>query len=389
MNAEKLRKDFACLEQKPKPVYMDSACQSLRPNVVIEKMNEYYNKYPACAGRSWHDWGQKVGEEIKKARSTAQKFFSAKNPEEIIFTRNTTEGINLIANCLDLKNKKVIITDKEHNSNLLPWQKLAKTGVKFETVPFGDAAALAKKISGAGLVSMTMTSNVDGTSIPAKEIIDIAHKNGALVLLDAAQSAPHSEINVKKLDIDFLACSGHKMLGPSGTGILYGKKELLDKMPPFLVGGDTVKDTTYTTSEFAQSPEKFEAGLQNYAGIMGLGAAMEYLQKVGLNEIHKHEIALNKKITDAVGDKVQLIGPKEAEKRSGIFSFNIKNMDPHTASMMINKSHYIMLRSGMHCVHSWFHANKLPGSCRASLYLYNNEEDCDTFIDAIKKIAAF
>jgi cysteine desulfurase/selenocysteine lyase len=389
MNVEKIRKDFACLEQKPKPVYLDSACQSLRPKIVVEKMNEYYDKYPACAGRSWHDWGQKVTEEIKKARTTAQKFFSAKSADEIIFTRNTTEGINLVSQSLNLKGKKVIITDKEHNSNLLPWQKLAKSGVPFETAKFGDIEDLKKKIGGAGLVSMTMTSNVDGTSIPAKEIIDIAHKNGALVLLDAAQSAPHQEINVKKLDADFLACSGHKMLGPSGTGVLYGKKELLEKIPPFLVGGDTVKDTTYTTAEFAETPEKFEAGLQNYAGIIGLGAAMEYLQKAGLNEIHKHEIALNKKITDAIGDKVQLIGQKDPALRSGIFSFIPGKMDLHTAAMMINKSHFIMMRSGMHCVHSWFHANKLPGSCRASLYLYNNEEDCDAFIDAIKKITAF
>ncbi|MEM4240379.1 MAG: cysteine desulfurase [Candidatus Woesearchaeota archaeon] len=389
MNVEKIRKDFTCLEQKPKPVYFDNACQSLRPKIVIEKMQEYYDKYPACAGRSWHDWGQKVTEEVKKARTTAQKFFNAKSPDEIIFTRNTTEGINLVANCLDLKGKKVIITDKEHNSNLLPWQKLAKTGIKFETVPFGDAGALAKKISGAGLVSMTMTSNADGTSIPAKEIIDTAHKNGALVLLDAAQSAPHQEISVKKLDADFLACSGHKMLGPSGTGILYGKKELLDKMPQFMVGGETVKDSTYATSEPEKVPEKFEAGLQNYSGILGLGAALEYLKNIGLEEIHKHEIALNKKITEAIGDKVQLIGPKDAEQRSGIFSFNINKMNPHDVAMLLSKSHNIMTRSGMHCVHSWFHANNLPGSCRASLYLYNTEEECDIFIDAVKKLLAF
>ncbi len=389
MNVEKIRKDFTCLDQKPKPIYFDNACQSLRPKVVIEKMQEYYDKYPACAGRSWHEWGQKVTEEVKKARKIAQKFFSAKSSDEIIFTRNTTEGINLIANCLDLKGKKVIITDKEHNSNLLPWQKLAKTGIPFETVAFGDPDALAKKINGAGLVSMAMTSNADGTSIPAKEIIEIAHKNGALVLLDAAQSAPHTEISVKKLDCDFLACSGHKMLGPSGTGILYGKKELLDKMPQFLVGGETVRDSTYTTSEVETLPEKFEAGLQNYAGILGLGAALEYLKNTGLDKIHEHEIQLNKKITEALADKVQLIGPRDAEKRSGIFSFNINKMNPHDVSMLLSKSHNIMTRSGMHCVHSWFHANNLPGSCRASLYLYNIEEECDTFIEAVKKLLTF
>ncbi|MEM4266326.1 MAG: cysteine desulfurase [Candidatus Woesearchaeota archaeon] len=389
MNVERIRKDFPVLEQKPKPVYFDNACQSLRPMQVLEKMQEYYNEYPACAGRSWHDWGQKVTEEIKKARTIAQKFFNAKSPDEIIFTRNTTEGINLVANCLDLKNRKVIISDKEHNSNLLPWQKLAKTGVRFETAKFGDIEDLKKKINGAGLVSMTMTSNADGTSIPAKEIIDIAHEYGALVLLDAAQSAPHTEINVKKLDADFLACSGHKMLGPSGTGILYGKKELLDKMPQFMVGGETVKDSTYTTSEPEKVPEKFEAGLQNYSGIIGLGTALEYLKNIGLDEIHKHEITLNKKITEAIGDKVQLIGPKEAEKRAGIFSFNIGKMNPHDVSMLLSKAHNIMTRSGMHCVHSWFHANNLPGSCRASLYLYNTEEECEIFIDAVKKLLAF
>ncbi len=387
MNVERIRKDFTCLEQKP--VYFDNACQSLRPKIVVEKMQEYYDRYPACAGRSWHEWGQKVTEEVKKARRIAQKYFNAKSEEEIIFTRNTTEGINLVSQCLDIKGKKVIISDKEHNSNLLPWQKLAKTGIPFETAKFGDIDDLRKKITGAGLVSMTMTSNIDGTSIPAEEIIEVAHKNGALVLLDAAQSAPHTEINVRMLDVDFLACSGHKMLGPSGTGILYGRKELLEKMPQFMVGGETVKDSTYTTCEVEKTPEKFEAGLQNYAGILGLGAALEYLKNIGLDNIHKHEIALNKKITEALGDKVQLIGPKEAEKRSGIFSFNIGKMNPHDAAMLLSKSHNIMTRSGMHCCHSWFHANKLPGSCRASLYLYNTEEECEIFIEAVKKLLAF
>lgn len=393
MNINKIRQDFPVLD---KPIiYMDSACVSLKPKQVVDAMNRYYNEFPACGGRSMHKLGKKVTEEIKKARKTIAKFFNTE-PNEIVFTKNTTEGINLVANSLGLKKgDKVITTDKEHNSNLLPWQILVKNkGIKHDVVFSNEDNTFSlenfeNKINkDVKLVSMVHTSNLDGVTIPAKEIIKIAHDYGALVMLDAAQSAPHKEINIKKLDADFLACSGHKMLGPSGTGILYGKYHLLERLQPFLVGGDTVVDTTYTTTEFEKPPEKFEAGLQNYAGIIGLAEATRYLKKIGMKDIEKHELKLNRKITEELInlDDFKIIGPVDPEQRSGIISFNIKNKDPHEIALMLDSSANIMIRSGAHCVHSWFNAHNLKGSARVSLYLYNTEKECDILIENIKKI---
>lgn len=393
MNLEKIRKDFPIFETKA--VYMDSSCVSLKPKQVVEAMNRYYYEFPGCAGRSMHKIGNKVTEEVIKSRKIISNFFNTK-PKNIIFTKNTTEGINLVANSLGLKSgDKVVTTDKEHNSNLLPWQKLVKNGIKHEIVKGNDDNTFnmdefQEKIKGAKLVSMVHTSNLDGVTNPAKEIIKIAHENGALVMIDGAQSAPHKEINMKKLDVDFFACSGHKMLGPSGTGVLFGKEELLDKMNTFIVGGETVSESTYTSAEFEKSPEKYEAGLQNYAGIIGFAEAVKYLDKLGMKNISKHEIKLNKKVTEAFLDiGINILGPENAELRSGIISFLIKDKDPHEIALMLDSSANIMTRSGAHCVHSWFNAHNLVGTTRASLYLYNNEEDCDKLIEEMKKIVKF
>jgi cysteine desulfurase/selenocysteine lyase len=239
------------------------------------------------------------------------------------------------------------------------------------------------------LVSMVHTSNLDGTTIPAKEIIQLAHKNGSLVLLDAAQSVPHKKIDVKKLGVDFLVFSGHKMLGPSGIGVLYGKFDLLKELKPFIVGGDTVRNTTYTTADYLPPPEKFEAGLQNYAGAIGLAAAAEYLDTIGLDKIEAHEIDLNEYITSAIKDipGLRILGPKDAKLRSGIISFTIEDLDMHYVAQLLDKMANIAVRSGYHCVHSWFNANKCPGSVRASLYLYNTKDEAKVFIDTLKKIA--
>jgi cysteine desulfurase/selenocysteine lyase len=400
MNAEKLRNDFAVLWHriKGKPIiYLDSACQSLRPRLVVDKMSQYYNEYPACGARSQHKLGKRVDEEVAKAREIARKFFGARNADEIVFTKNTTEGINLVANSLGLQKGDVVITtDKEHNSNLIPWQMLAKNkGIMHEIVEFGDVEALREAVKRAGkktkLVAMGQTSNLDGESIPAEELIKIAHDNNALVLLDGAQSAPHKQIDLKKLDADFFVCSGHKMLGPSGTGILYGKQELLEKLQPFIVGGDTVVESTYKTAEFEKAPAKFEAGLQNYAGIVGLGEALNYLARIGMSEIEAHDYLLNKKITDAIGemDGLHLLGPKDARQRGSIFSFDLSGMNPNEVAIMLDESANVMVRSGAHCCHSWFNSHKMQGSVRASTYLYNTEEDVRVFIDELKKIAKF
>ena len=387
IQAEKIRQDFEIL--KNRIIYFDNACMSLKPRQVVDKINEYYNKYPGCAGRSHHKIGKTLEHEIIVARKKIANFFNAKKPEEIIFTRNTTESINLVANSFGLKKgDAVLISDKEHNSNLVPWLVLVKkTGIKLKIFKFGDVDDFEKQLTNeVKLVSCVQTSNLDGTTQDIKEIAKITHKKGAKILVDAAQSAPHKEVDVRKLDVDFMACSGHKMMGPSGIGILYGKTQELEKLSPFLVGGDTVKNTTYSSVEMEDIPAKFEAGLQDYSGIVGFGAAVDYLKKIGLKNIEKHERELNKIITEGLGKKVELLGPYDYEKRGGIFSFNIKGIDPHEIAGILDHSANIMIRSGMHCVHSWFNAHKLKGSARASLYAYNTEKEAEKFVEEVNKI---
>jgi cysteine desulfurase / selenocysteine lyase len=399
MDIKKIRQDFPMLQEdaghKPN-TYFDNACQSLRPKVVIDAINKYYLKSSACSGRSMHHLAVEVTHDCDQARTSVAKFLNAARKEEIVFTRNTTEGINLVSNSLDFqKGDVVLISDKEHNSNLIPWQILAKKkGVILKIVPSladntFDLQAfeklLDKKVK---LVSFGQTSNLDGVSIPAAEIIKKAHQNGSLVFLDAAQTAPHRRINVKALDVDFVAFSGHKMLGPSGTGVLYGKYKLLEQLEPFIVGGDTVLSSTYDSCQFLPPPEKFEAGLQDYAGIMGLGAAANYLMGIGFEAIEKQEQLLNEAITAEIKDlpKLKMIGPGDPKQRGGIISFYIEDVDSHRIALMLDQMANIMVRSGQHCVHSWFNAHQLKGSVRASLYFYNTIEEAILFTNSLQKI---
>src|SRR3989344_5321139 len=396
----KIRKDFPIFDKNinGKPVvYFDSACMSLKPRQVVEAMSEYYFDYPACAGRSSHRLGEMATKKIKETRQSVAQFINAKSEKEIVFTRNTTESINLVDNSFDLKaGDLVLTTDKEHNSNLIPWQLLSKRkSIRHEIVKSKedgefDVELFKEMVKGAKLVSMVHRSNLDGTAIPAKEIIKIAHENGALVLLDAAQSIPHQKVDVKDLDVDFLAFSGHKMLGPTGTGVLYGKYKLLEELEPFLVGGDTVSESTYVSHKFLPPPEKFEAGLQDYAGMIGLGEAVKYINKVGFNFIQEQELLLNEYITnESLNIKdLTIIGQDDPAKRSGIVSFYIKNKDHHQIALMLDETSKIMVRSGQHCVHSWFHAHKIPGSVRASVYFYNTLEEAEIFVRELKKVVS-
>lgn len=389
MNVEKIREDFAILNSKKPPIYFDSACVSLKPVQVIEACDRYYNEFPGCAGRSVHKIGRRVTEEVDNSRETIRKFLNAKKANEIIFTKNTTEGINIIANSLKLKEgDEVLTSDKEHNSGLLPFQRLRKKGIKHGIFEFGNVEDFKRKINrNVKLVSFLHTSNLDGTSNPIKELIKIAHENGSLVLIDGAQSVPHRETDVRKLDCDFLAFSGHKMLGPSGTGILYGKLDLLEKLDPVFIGGETVKNSTYESYEPEDVPERFEPGLQNYAGVIGLAEASKYLMRAGFDGMESHEIELNKIITEGLLDLgVDILGGNDYQNRGGIVSFNIKGIEPHMVAGMLSEGPGIMIRSGMHCVHSWFNAHNIKGSARASLYLYNTKEECQIFVDEIKKI---
>ncbi len=403
MDTQKIRSDFPALQKKwngKYPIYLDNACMTLKPRQVMEAMDEYYNEYPVCGGRSLHKMAKMVDEKVTESREKFRKFLGAKRPEEIIFTRNTTEGLNLIANSLPFKKGDIVLTtDREHNSNLIPWQVQSdKRGIKHivvrsnpdNTFDIGKFEELMSNNRNVRLVSMVHTANLDGYTIPASEIIKIAHDHGALVMLDGAQSAPHKPVDVRAMDIDFFALSVHKMLGPTGMGVLYGKHHLLEELDPFIVGGDTVSDSTYESARFLPTPEKFEAGLQNYAGIIGSGAAVDYVEKIGRSNIQRHEEKLNRIITDCIRDLpgLKIIGPQEPGKRGGIISFTIefkKGGDAHDIAIVLDETENIAVRSGAFCVHSWFNFRKCDAAVRASLYLYNTEDEARKFSDALGK----
>jgi len=392
-NPDKYRKDFPILQQKM--IYFDNACMSLKPTQVLDAMHDYYTKYTACGGRSSHTLAKEVETQVAKTRHAMKSFIHAKKDEEIVFTRNTTEGINLVANSFGLqKGDNIIISDKEHNSNLVPWLKLktqketsltvveSNADNTFSLENFENAFTENTK-----LVSIVHTSNLDGVTNPIKEIAKITHEHGAALLVDGAQSVPSAEVNIQNLGADFFSFSGHKMIGPTGTGVLYGKKDRLEQLDQFIVGGETVLDSTYDSFVPEKVPHKFEAGLQDYAGIIGLGEACKYLERVGMNNVEKHEHTLNKTVTERLKNKVTIYGPEDPKKRSGIFSFIINGKDIHHISGILNSSKNIMIRSGAHCVHSWFNKHNMKGTARASMYFYNTEEKENIFCDEKEKIA--
>ena len=395
MDISKYRKDFPILNSEDPPVYLDSACMTLRPQAVIDAITDYYTNYPACGGRSIHKLSWQVTENFEMARDSLRRFMGADNPSEIVFTKNATESMNIVANGLNLKQgDEVLTSDKEHNANVVPWHHLAKyKGIKYDVLPakdnyYFDTEALKESLnSKIKLFSFVHTSNLDGHTNPAKEIVEICHDKGIKVMMDTAQSAPHKEINVVDLDVDFAAVSAHKFCGPSGMGALYGKLDELEKLIPTYVGGSTVVNSTYKDYKLLPPPSCFEAGLQNYAGAIGSGAAAEYIMNIGRDNIQEHENKLNKLMTNELKDveSLNLVGPSDVNQRGGIFSFNLDGWDSTEVAMHLDEEYNIAIRSGMHCVHSWFNSRGIEGTARASVYLYNNEEDVLSFTNAIKE----
>lgn len=395
MDVSKYRKDFPILNSDDSPVYLDSACMTLRPKAVIDAITDYYTNYPACGGRSVHKLSWQVTENFEMARDSLRRFMGAESSSEIVFTKNATESMNIVANGLSLnKGDEILTSDKEHNANVVPWHHLAKyKGIKYNVLPakdnyFFDVEALKESLSSkTKLFSFVHTSNLDGHSNPAKEIVEICHDKGVKVMMDTAQSAPHQEVNVVDLDVDFAAVSAHKFCGPSGMGALYGKFDELKDLIPTYVGGSTVVNSTYKDYKLLPPPSCFEAGLQNYAGAIGSGAAAEYIMNIGRENIHKHENKLNKLMTKELSDveSLNLVGPSDVNQRGGIFSFNLDGWDPTEVAMHLDEEYNIAIRSGMHCVHSWFNSRGIEGTARASVYLYNNEEDVLSFTNAIKE----
>ncbi len=401
-DVEAVRKDFPSLEQQVKgraPVYFDNACMTLKPRQVVEAMNEYYFKHPSCHNRAVHAFGERTTQRYNQARKATADFIGAGSAEELIFTRNTTEGINLVANSFKLsKGDVVLTTDMEHNSNLLPWQQLVqKRGIVHTIVPFQDDFSLdlelleSKLKQGVKLVSMVHTSHVTGHTIRAAEIIGLAHRYSAKVLLDCAQSASHHVLNVRELDVDFLTFSFHKILGPTGMGALYVKEDIMEDLDPFLVGGETVHDVEYHSCVFSAGPERFEAGLQNYAGAMGAQAALRYLTDLGIEKVHRHLVKLNRIITEGIIalPRIRLIGPPAPEDRAGIVNFSVEGMDCGELSILLDSTKSIMTRSGVHCCHSWYHKQELGPTLRASLYAYNTGEEAELFVQTIKDMASY
>jgi cysteine desulfurase/selenocysteine lyase len=395
-NVEKIREDFPLLK-KSRIVYFDNACTTLKPKQVIDAIVAYYSEYTGCAGRSIHKFATKTTEEFGKSREKVSKFINAKKAEEIIWTKNTTEAINLISHSLKLnRDDKVLTTNLEHSSGMMPWILKSKNKeINLDFVLCNKEGELSiedfknKLDKKTKLVSIIYASNVTGTRVPLEEIIKISHDNDSLVLVDGAQAVPHFSVDVKKLDIDFLAFSGHKMCGPTGIGCLYGKYDLLEKLSPFLLGGETIRDADLKGFELEKIPQRFEAGIQNYAGAIGLGAAIDYLTKIGMKNIENYEKELTKLLIEGLLEipNLRLIGPKDWNRRNSLASFNIKGIEPHNVAIFLDENN-IAVRSGMHCAYP-FHkfVNEPKGSVRASLYFYNTREEISLFIDKLKHIA--
>ena len=400
MDVANLRKDFPVLGKEiggKLPIYFDSACQTLRPRQVVAAVDEYYESFPACAGRSVHKMATEVSLRCDEVRARVASFLGAESPTEVAFLKNTTEGLNTVIFGSGLKKgDEVITTDYEHNSMHVPLLQLADTvGIRRRMIhsptdgTFDLEAlenAMGKKVK---LVAMCLTSNVTGYTLPAKQVVDIAHSKGAKVLFDAAQTAPSQRIDVGELGVDYLACSAHKMCGPSGVGIFYVKSDLSGRLTPLMFGGHGISDANYTSFKLLPGPERFETGLQNYSGIIGTGAAIDYLESIGMSEIRAHEIALNKQMTMELMDVkgLTILKPSDPNLRDGMFAFNLSGLMAHDIAMILDNSKNIMMRSGMLCSHSFFHARNLDGCARASLYLYNTKEEVKVFVDSIRRLA--
>jgi len=392
-----LRADFPPLGAggaKP-PVYFDNACMSLRPQSVIDAITSYYTEHPSCHKRAVHSFGRKTSERFEDARETIRRFVNAQSTKEIIFTRNATEGMNILANALALRQGDVVVTtDLEHNSNTVPWKVLEKTtGIKHRRVPISpdgtvDLNLFKEAVRGAKVVSILSRSHVLGIGLPVKEIAALARAQGAQVIVDAAQSPLHEKIDVRDWDADFLVLSFHKMLGPSGMGMLYGKEALLERLPQFLTGGETVEDVDETSYIPSPLPYRFEAGLQDYAGAMGAAAAIRYLEERVGDARGVHEEKLNALITEGLSgmSRFRLLGPKDPAARGSVINFYIDGIDSGELSILLDKSENIMTRSGVHCAHAWFRKHGVTPSLRASLAFYNTESEAETFVKTLKNI---
>ncbi len=398
-DAARIRDDFPIFKRliKGKPlIYLDSAATSQKPYAVIEAMNDFYKNYNANVHRGIYTISEEATSAYEHARDKVASFIGASRREGIIFTRNATEAINLVASSWGRTNLKpgheILLTQMEHHSNLIPWQLIAQqTGAKLKFMTLTPDGRLDSRqfprlfTERVRFVSVVHVSNSLGTINPIEQIIKAAHAIGALVLVDASQSVQHLGVNVKQLDCDFMAFSGHKMLGPTGIGVLWGKPELMDQMPPYQGGGEMISEVHLERSTYRELPGKFEAGTPNIAGAIGLGAAIAYLNNVGLDSVRRHEQELIAYALDRMDNdgEIDIYGPWP--DRGGVVSFNIKGVHPHDVSTILDDDG-IAVRAGHHCTQPVMRWLGVPATVRASVYLYNLKSDIDCLVVSLKKV---
>lgn len=397
LNVENIRAEFPILSTKVGKyplVYFDNGATGQKPQVVIERINTYYQKENANIHRGVHHLSQLSTENYEAARSIIQNFIGANHSEEVIFTSGTTEGINLVAQCygeLLQAGDEVLITEMEHHSNIVPWQMLAeRKQLTLKYIPINEKGELRLELldelltTKTKLFAFTHISNSLGTINPIKELIEKAHAIGCKVLLDAAQSLQHCQVNVTELDVDFLVFSGHKVFGPTGTGILYGKKELLNAMPPYRGGGDMIKTVKMSGTTYNELPHKMEAGTPNIAGGIALGQALEWLSQFDFQEIEAYEHELLEYATKEIKtiEGVKIFG--ESSNKSSILSFLIDGLHPYDIGTLLNQQG-VAVRTGHHCTQPIMDFFDIPGTIRASFSFYNTKEEIDYFINALKK----
>ncbi len=399
-DVEKIRKDFPILnrEVNGKPlVYFDNAATSQTPIAVIESIVDYYSNYNANIHRGVHTLSQEATNAFEKARQKIQKHFNAKESYEIILTSGTTHGINLVASGFSSileKGDEIIVSALEHHSNIVPWQMLCeKTGALLKVIPMTpkgelDITAYDELLSSnTKLVFVNHVSNALGTINPIKEIIDKAHQYGAAVLIDGAQATPHIKPDVQELDCEFYTCSAHKICGPTGVGMIYGKEEWLNKLPPYQGGGEMISEVTFEKTTYADLPHKFEAGTPNIAGVIAFGVALDYMNQIGFDQIESYEQELLKYATKKLLEIDDIVIYGTSENKAAVISFNFEGIHPYDIGSIIDKLG-IAVRTGHHCAQPIMDYYKIPGTIRASFAFYNTKKEIDHFIEALLRAKA-
>ncbi len=399
LNPEVIRKDFPIFDTQAhgkRLVYLDSAATSQKPRQVVDRMVHFYETENANVHRGVYELGEKATAAYESAREACARFIGATSVRSIVFTRGTTEAINLVRFTWGRENvgegDEILLTEMEHHSNLIPWQLLAEEkGATLRHLPIDDEGELRADLldeyitDKTKLVAMNLMSNVLGTINPVRQIADAAHAAGALILVDAAQAAPHLSFDVNELDADFLGYSAHKMCGPTGAGVLYAREHLLEEMPPFHGGGEMIREVWADRATWNEIPYKFEAGTPNIAQAVGMGAAVEYLEGLGMDEVREHEMELTAYAIERIGSTgATVYGPSDVSRRGGVVSFNLDDVHPHDMATIVDQEG-VCIRAGHHCAQPLMRRLDVPATARASFYIYNTQEDVDVLIDALEK----